>query len=84
MRESVYQTVDKADKESVTSEVVLDRKVFAPIAAGQKMGELIISVTGSETRRVDVIALDTVERGGVFRRFADTVGYFFARLFRRV
>lgn len=39
VRESVYQTVDKADKESVTSEVVLDRKVFAPIAAGQKMGE---------------------------------------------
>lgn len=82
--ESVYQTVSKADREKVTTEVIPDKKICAPVAAGQKVGELVISINGREDRRVGVVALEAVERGGLFRRFADTIGYFFARLFRRV
>jgi len=82
--ESVYQTVDKADQGNVTTEMILDKKVFAPVAAGQKVGELIIKVNGQAVRQVDIVALEAVERGGFFRRCADAIAYFFARLFRRV
>jgi serine-type D-Ala-D-Ala carboxypeptidase (penicillin-binding protein 5/6) len=82
--ESIYQTVPKGKEALVTTELQLDKTVAAPVEQGQKLGEMVVFVEGQEMRRVDLVAQAAVPRGGIFRRFADSVSYFFARVFRRI
>jgi D-alanyl-D-alanine carboxypeptidase (penicillin-binding protein 5/6) len=45
----------------------LPEKVIAPISEGQKIGEAVITAHGGEVTRVDLVALQSVPRGGLMR-----------------
>ncbi|KFE34190.1 D-alanyl-D-alanine carboxypeptidase family protein [Thioclava atlantica] len=52
-------------KDKVTAEAVFDGPVAAPIAKGQKIGKLVITVPGlDDPREVALVATDDVKRGG--------------------
>ena len=55
-------------REEVSAEVIYDGPISAPIAAGQPIGELVISVDGFEPRRVPLVAETDVARGGFLQR----------------
>ncbi len=60
--------VKRGEEGRVTSQMALPDKVSAPVAAGQKLGELVASLDdGTELGRVDLVAAEDVKRGSVFR-----------------
>ena len=47
----------------------LPEKLIAPIPAGQKVGEALITEEGREITRVDLVAMTTVPQAGFLKRF---------------
>lgn len=60
--------VRRGEEGRVRSEMTLPERVSAPIASGQKTGELVALLDdGTEIGRVDLVAAEEVKRGSVFR-----------------
>ena len=54
--------VDKGQKNSVTSEISLEREVTAPVSRGQRLGTLAIKAGDRVLSEVPLVAADSVER----------------------
>ena len=52
----------------VTAEAVFDGPIEAPITAGQRLGELVVTVPGSVQSRLPLVAADDVPRAGFMGR----------------
>ncbi|KAB2951722.1 D-alanyl-D-alanine carboxypeptidase [Heliorestis acidaminivorans] len=55
--------VEKGKDKGVTSTIELLPYMDAPVQAGEKMGELIISQDGQEKKRIDLVAQSSVDKG---------------------
>ena len=60
-------TCRKSDSQ-ITSELFLDRFVFAPINAGETIGQVVFYDNGTEIGRVDLIAKDSVKQQAVKKK----------------
>ena len=60
--ESVELLIDKAQKNSVTTEVTLCESVTAPVSKGQKLGTLTVKAGEQVLRQVNMVAQDGVPR----------------------
>ena len=66
--------VDKSQINEVTTAVRLTEGVEAPVEAGQKLGELVVSVAGEERQTIPLVAAQAVERitlPGLFLRLLE-------------
>lgn len=61
--------------------LTLKNDVRAPIAAGQEVGLVEVRLDGEVVHSMPLVALDTVEEGGLLRRLWDSIRLFFAGLF---
>ncbi len=82
--EPLALTVEKGKKDAVTIEYQLDTQVQAPVVFGQEVGDIVLFVDGVEKDRLPALALADIPEGGFFRRMAESLRYFFARMFRRI
>jgi D-alanyl-D-alanine carboxypeptidase (penicillin-binding protein 5/6) len=62
----------------------IERGIEAPIAAGQVLGQVSVTLGEEELLRVPLVALQAVEEAGFFTRFWDTLVLFFMKLFGQV
>ena len=72
--ESSRILVDKSQINEVTTAVRLTEGVEAPVEAGQKLGELVVSVAGEERQTIPLVAAQAVERitlPGIFLRLLE-------------
>ena len=53
----------------------------APVAAGQTLGRIAVTLAGEQIHEEPLVALESVDRGGFFRRFWDGLVLFFLQLF---
>ena len=63
--------VEKSQIDAVTTAVRLTQEVEAPVEAGQKLGDLVISVDGQARQTIPLVAAQAVERitlPGIFLR----------------
>ncbi len=68
--------VEKTQVNEVTTAVRLTEGVEAPVEAGQKLGELVVSVAGEERQTIPLVAAQAVERitlPGIFLRFMERI-----------
>ena len=66
--------VDKAQLNSVSSQINLCENVEAPVEAGQKLGEMVVTVDGQVLQTIPIVAERAVDRltvPGIFLRFLD-------------
>ena len=61
--------VKKGNQDKVEKEVTLEPDVKAPVAAGDKLGEVIFRIEGEETARRDIVAAADAERIGTLQMF---------------
>lgn len=54
--------VDKSQINDITTAIHLTESVEAPVETGQKLGEMVISVGGSEQQTIPLVAAEAVER----------------------
>ncbi|MCK4259092.1 MAG: D-alanyl-D-alanine carboxypeptidase [Halanaerobiales bacterium] len=57
----------KGSKEEISTEIIFNDKIIAPIEAGEVLGEMIVKKNGVEVGRVPLKAKEPVERGSIFR-----------------
>lgn len=64
-----------------TTQIVLNHTLIAPLKQGDVIGKIEIRQGEKVLQLADVVALETVEQGGFFRRSWDSVVLFFKSLF---
>ncbi len=71
--DAVFATVPRGSVEGLKVMAELQKPLVAPIAAGQPVGELVVTVDGKETQRVALIARGPVAQGAWYSRLIDRV-----------
>ncbi len=79
--EDIYLTVPKGRRDDMTAQLNLPETLEAPVQAGQQLGTLNVKLGDETLMEQPLVALQTVEEGGFFKRIWDTVLQFFTGLF---
>lgn len=74
--ENVIKTIHKSQIDKVETSAEFAEPIKAPIKAGQKLGELHISVAGQNPLIVPLVAAKDVEKVGLWGRFWANLKYF--------
>ncbi|HCH0946359.1 TPA: D-alanyl-D-alanine carboxypeptidase [Vibrio parahaemolyticus] len=67
----VYLTLPKGDVNKLKAEVEYNGDLIAPIAQDQVVGTLLYKVDGKVVKETELVALEPVEEGGIFKRMMD-------------
>ncbi|WP_376707954.1 D-alanyl-D-alanine carboxypeptidase family protein [Kangiella sp. TOML190] len=67
----------KSDKANLKANYVLTPELIAPIAKGQKVGEVTFKVNGKVVKKMPMVALEAVQEAGFFGRMWDSVKLWF-------
>lgn len=69
--------VEKAQVNGVETSITLCGDVEAPVAAGQKLGEMRVTIGGELRQTIDIVSAQEVERLTTFGIFKDLLSQFF-------
>ena len=79
--EDVFVTIPRGQGENLTAALDVEEAVTAPLENGQLMGVVSVTLDSDLIYRGDVIAMQAVEQGSLFKRFMDWLTLFFTGLF---
>lgn len=79
--EAAVATLPRGKKDNIQTQLKLKPQIVAPIAQGDKLGTVQLSVDGETVFEAPVVALEAVEPGGFFARLWDMVLMWVATLF---
>ncbi|MFT4767137.1 MAG: D-alanyl-D-alanine carboxypeptidase (penicillin-binding protein 5/6) [Glaciecola sp.] len=79
--DDVVLTLPRGKRNSVVTELVLMDPISAPLAQGDTVGELTLSLDGEVLQQVPLVALEPIEQGGFFARVWDMILMWLAQLF---
>ncbi|MEC7940834.1 MAG: D-alanyl-D-alanine carboxypeptidase family protein [Pseudomonadota bacterium] len=79
--EDTFITLPKSDSKKLTASIELNSELKAPITEGQTLGVVHYTVDGEDVKTQHLIALESVEQGGLFKRLMDYFKLFFSSLF---
>jgi D-alanyl-D-alanine carboxypeptidase (penicillin-binding protein 5/6) len=77
-----YVTLSRNNAKKVTANVELAHDLVAPITIGDNVGSIFYQVDGKDVAEVPLVALETVEEGGIFSRLVDYIKMFFVNLLK--
>ena len=81
LSEDLSLTLPKGQMDKLQASMSLNPQLVAPIEQGQVIGQVEIKLGDEVVHSADLVALDSVEEGGFFRRFWDSLRLFFFGLF---
>ncbi len=81
IQEEVYVTIPRGQSESMQATVDVEEVIRAPLNNGQIMGVVNVTLDNDIIYSGDVIAMQEIQQGGVFKRFVDWLTLFFSNLF---
>ena len=71
--EDLFITIPRNQYKNLDASIQLNSLITAPITKGQKLGEVIVELSGEEVSRQPLVALQSVAEGGFFSRMMDNV-----------
>ena len=74
-------TVARGTADALDTRLVLEPKLIAPVKQGQVIGKIEVLQGENVLTRADVVAMETIEEGGFFRRVWDSIRLFFKGIF---
>lgn len=74
-------TLPREQMDKLQAGMTFNPELIAPIQQGDVIGKVEVSLDGQVLQSTDLIALQAVEEGGLFRRFWDSIQLFFFNLF---
>lgn len=80
--EETVLTLPRGRHKLLETDVEMDGQLIAPLAVGDRVGTVELSVDGETVLRTPLVALAAVEPGNLFARLWDTVLMWIASLFR--
>jgi len=79
--EEVYVTIPRGQAEAMNATVDVDEVIRAPLDNGQIMGVVNVTLDEDVIYRGDVIAMQAVSEGNLFKRFVDWLTLVFSNMF---
>ncbi|MET0380118.1 MAG: D-alanyl-D-alanine carboxypeptidase family protein [Spongiibacteraceae bacterium] len=73
-------TIPRGRADAVQATMNVDQYIKAPLTAQQTVGEVIVTLDGREVARTPLVALEDVDRGGIFKRFWDWMVLLFTKM----
>ena len=74
-------SVARGEAAKLTTQLVLKPELIAPVKVGDVIGKVEVRQGDKVLKQVDLVALESVEQGGFFRRMWDGIRLFFKGLF---
>lgn len=74
-------TIPRQQTDALPATLDLINVIEAPIAIGDVIGKIVVSVSDDVVIERDVVALEVIEEGGFFKRLLDKIKLFFSNLF---
>lgn len=81
LAEDLTMTLPRGQLEKLQAGMVFNPELIAPIQQGDVIGKVEVRLDDKVLHSTDLIALQTVEEGGLFSRFWDSIRLFFFNLF---
>lgn len=75
-------TLPRGKKKHLDTSIELNEDILAPLEIGDEVGTITVSLDGETVFRAPVVALESVEAGGLFARLWDVVLMWFANLLK--
>ncbi len=72
LAEDLFVTIPRRHYNDLKAVINIDKKITAPIKEGDKLGSVRVTLSNEEVANKDLIALQAVEQGGIFRRLYDS------------
>ena len=79
--EELFVTIPRGRYEDLDAQVVMRPELVAPLAMGEDIGSVVVSIGGEEIARRSLVALEAVEPAGFFGRSWDGMKMWFGGLF---
>lgn len=76
-RADLYASVPKGMSDRLKAELISQQPLLAPVALGQRVGTIRVSLDGKPLAEYPVVALEAIGPAGVFGRMFDTVRLWF-------
>ena len=73
-------TFPRGKREAIQATMNIEKYLKAPIQANQPVGEMFVTLDGETILKTPLVALETVEKGGIFHRIWDAMVLFFTKL----
>lgn len=73
-------TYPRGKRGGIQAVMNVEKYLHAPLAAGQAVGEMVVTLDGETLVKTPLVALETVEKGGIFHRIWDALVLFFTKL----
>lgn len=81
LMDDVVLTLPRGKKKNLDTSIEVDETISAPVALGDKLGRVVMSLDGETVFESPLVALEAVEPGSFFARLWDWVLMFIADLF---
>ncbi len=81
LAQDLTMTLPRGQVEKLQAVMSFNGTLTAPIQHGDVIGKVEVKLDDKVVRSTDLVALETVEEGGLFRRFWDSIRLFFYSLF---
>ena len=72
LAEDLYVTIPRRRYSDLKGTVNVNSQIIAPVKAGDKLGTVTVTLKKDTIATKDLIALNTVEKGGIFRQIYDS------------
>jgi len=69
----LHVTIPRHQYDKLNARTEIQPQLEAPLAKGQKVGEVVVELDGEEITRKPLVALEDVAEGGIWRTMVDTV-----------
>ncbi|RRV14148.1 D-alanyl-D-alanine carboxypeptidase [Stutzerimonas xanthomarina] len=81
LAQDLTMTLPRGQAEKLQAVMSFNSTLTAPIQQGDVIGKVEVKLEDKVVRSTDLVALETIEEGGLFRRFWDSIRLFFYSLF---
>src|SRR5690554_5648607 len=73
VQDDVVVTIPKGKRQNLEANFVLDRPLEAPLAQGEALGTVYLTLDGDDIASFPLVSLHAVEKGGFFKRIMDNI-----------
>ena len=76
----IHLTIPRGKHDDLQAAMNIDEVIKAPVTKGKEYGELVVTLGGEQLLSEPLIALQSVEEGGLLKRLWDAIVLFFSQL----
>ncbi len=73
IKDDVTVTIPRGDYKLMKAELEINEKITAPVRQGDQMGKVIITLDGKSITTRPLVALETVNEGGIWTQLVDSI-----------